>query len=152
MDSCSISQNSRKYWKIFNNLSGKRPHQDPNQPISFNNQVYTKPQSIATHFCNQFTRPMPHRPSPQTRQILKQIHRQHPLDHSSDAFTTAQVEHAIKSSSNTTASSPDGLTILHLRHLGPTASDTSTTPTISPFRVPPSPQFGSLLPSTPSPN
>ena len=119
MNSCSTSQNSRKYWKIFNNLSGKRPHQDPNQPISFNNQIHTKPQSIATHFCKQFTNPIPYHPSPQTRRTLRQIHKQHPLDHNTDVFTTAQVHDAIKNSSNSIASSPDGLTILHLRHIGP---------------------------------
>ena len=119
MNSCSISQNSRKYWKVFNNLSGKRPHQDPNQPITFNNQTHTKPQTIATQFCNQFTRPIPHYPNPQTRRVLRQIRKQHPLDHNTDIFSCAQVEHAIKDSSNSTASSPDGLTILHLRHLGP---------------------------------
>merc|ERR1712030_259056 len=66
MSSCSTSQNSRKYWKIFNNLSGKRPHQDPNQPITFNNQTYTKSQTIAKQFCNQFTRPVPYQTTPQT--------------------------------------------------------------------------------------
>ena len=119
MASCSTSQNSRKYWKIFNNLSGKRPHQDPNQPITFNNQTYTKSQTIAKHFCNQFTRPVPYHTTPQTRRTLKQIRKQHPLDHNTDIFTTTQVTDAIQDSSNSIASSPDNLTILHLRHLGP---------------------------------
>ena len=119
MSSCSTSQNPRKYWRTFNNLSGKCPHQDPNQPITFNNQIYTKSQSIATHFCRQITTPVPHHPNPHTRHILRQIRKQHPLDRNTDTFTTTQVKDAIKNSSNSTASSPDGLTILHLRHLGP---------------------------------
>ena len=42
MDSCSLSRNSRKYWKVFNNLSGKRTNQDPNQPITFHNTTHRK--------------------------------------------------------------------------------------------------------------
>ena len=119
MSSCSTSRNSNKYWRIYHDLTGTRPHQDPNQPIQFNDRVLTKPQSIATQFCNQFTRLVPHRTSPQIRSTLKQIRRDHPLDHDTDHFTPALIQQALKNSSNSTASSPDNLTILHLRHLGP---------------------------------
>ena len=119
MDSCSLSRNSRKYWKVFNDLSGKRTNQDPNQPISFHNTTHTNPQKIATHFCRQFTRPVPHTPNPDTPRLIRQIRKQHPLDRDTDTFTTAQIKRAIRDSKNSTATSPDGLTILHLRHLGP---------------------------------
>ena len=119
MSSCSISRNSRKYWKIFNSLSGKRPHQDPNQPITFNNTTHTNPSKIATQFCRQFARPVPHEPDPHSRQLRRHIRKRHPLDHSTDTFTITQVQQAIQDSGNSTATSPDGLTILHLRHLGP---------------------------------
>ena len=119
MKSCSISQNSRKFWKIFNDLSGKRPHQDPNQPISFQNTILTKSHDIATHFCRQFTTQINHRPNPHARRLIRNIRAQHPLDRNTDTFTTTQVREAIRNSGSSTATSPDGLTILHLRHLGP---------------------------------
>ena len=73
MSFCSTSLNPRKYWRTLNNLSGKRSHQDPNQSITFNNQIYTKSQSVATHFCRKFTSQIPYHPNPHTRHILKQI-------------------------------------------------------------------------------
>ena len=39
------------------------------------------------------------------------------------SFTSADTAEAIKSSSNSTATGPDGLTILHLKHAGPLAQD-----------------------------
>ena len=45
--------------------------------------------------------------------------RRHPLDYHTGASTTTQVHQAFMNSCNSTATSPDNLTILHLRHLGP---------------------------------
>ena len=43
----------------------------------------------------------------------------HKIDHSFKPFTEKDVEDAIRRSSNSTAMGPDGLTALHLKHLGP---------------------------------
>jgi hypothetical protein len=42
----------------------------------------------------------------------------HPLDHSYNPFTAADTTEAIQKSSNSTATGPDGLCSLHLKHLG----------------------------------
>ena len=105
--------------KEFNTLSGKRQHHDPDRAIACNNHIHIKPPKIDIYFCRQFTESIPKNSSPQTRSILKQIHKQHPIDHNTDTFTVSHVHEAIKYCNNSTTNSPDGLITLHLRHLGP---------------------------------
>ena len=119
MDSCSIKRCSGKYFKILRDLSGKRGHQDPNQPITFEGRVFTDRRKIAKKFARLFARPTQHAPDRSTRTLLRRIHRDHRLNPRETPFTPARVRDAIADSKNSTAPSADGLTIHQLKHLGP---------------------------------
>jgi hypothetical protein len=58
------------------------------------------------------------RSDPLNRKILRRLHYFHPIDHSYTPFTSAQTLEAINHASSSTAKGPDGLTSLHLKHLG----------------------------------
>ena len=107
---------SSKFWGLLRNLSGKRPTLPPNQPINFGTRAFSGHKSIAKGFIRQFVSTP--RSSKLTRRFYRQIHRNHTLDHGYSHFSTSQVEEAIKSASNSTATGPDGLTSLHLKHFG----------------------------------
>ena len=108
-----------KLWRLIQRYSGKRSYNPPNQPISFNGKSLSNRRDIATKFVKQFTRPTPHRHDPTTRRLIRQLRCKHRLDHSSTPFTPGQVKEAIENSGSSTALSPDGLTVLQLKHLGP---------------------------------
>jgi hypothetical protein len=100
-------------------LSGKRARQPPNQPITFGAKVLTKPQSIAKRFNHQFTSVRSHKQSPETRRVITNLRHKHQLNTDFNPFTEAATADAIKQASNSTAAGRDGLTSLHLKHLGP---------------------------------
>jgi hypothetical protein len=78
--------------------------------------LLAEPSEIAEKFNRQY---VPSRKSnPLTRLVQRQIHKIHPIDHSFSLFTTALTEEALMKSSSSTATGPDGLTLLHLKHLG----------------------------------
>jgi hypothetical protein len=105
-----------KCWSLLRSLSGKKTIVPPNQPISFGSATLSKPKDIAEKFIRQFV-PGP-KSSLRSRLILRQLHKTHPLDHEYMPFTTAMVTEALAKSSNSTATGPEGLTSLHLKHLG----------------------------------
>ena len=119
VESCSIRRNTNKLWKILRRLAGKRNYQDPNQPITFAGKSLADKRKIAKKFVKQFTRPVPHRQNPETRRLIRHIRSRHRLDHSVRPFTVDQLKAALLDSGSSTAPSPDGLTILQLKHLGP---------------------------------
>ena len=119
MEHCSIKRRPMRFWRTIRRLSGRRTFTAPNQPITFSNRNFSDKRKIATNFVKQFTRPVPHRQNPATRRVLRQIRKKHKLDHSAMPFTPNQVQEAIKASGNSTALSPDGLTVHQLKHLGP---------------------------------
>jgi hypothetical protein len=51
--------------------------------------------------------------------VRKNLKKQHSLDHCFRLFTKELTKQAIVGSSNSTAVGPDGLTMLHLKYLGP---------------------------------
>ena len=67
---------------------------------------------------SQFTAITTHRSEPETRKLIRRIHRRHKLDASFSPFSPDSVAAAIKSSRNSTAEGPDQITMLHLKHLG----------------------------------
>lgn len=56
---------------------------------------------------------------PFTRKVMHDLHRKHQLNHSFAPFTLTLTTDAINVSSSLTATGPDGLTSLNLKHLGP---------------------------------
>ena len=125
----SIAENNRQNWRrgvescqgrvIPKKMFGKKKRNPPNQLITFNNKKVTNDDKIATSFCKQFTTIVPHTSDPAARRVKRQLLRDHPIYHTLSAFTTEKVVNAIKQSSNSKAASPNGLTVLHLKHLGP---------------------------------
>ena len=111
--------NPDKHWRLMRILSGKRPQQPPNQPIFFGDKCFSKPKVIASKFCRQFTSTSAHKTSRHSRRVKKNLKRTHRLDFSFKPFTDELTKKAIEMSSNSSAAGPDGLTMLHLKHLGP---------------------------------
>ena len=119
VESASHKHNSSHFWSLLRSLSGKKPPQVPNQPISFNDTQLSNHLDIATAFNKQFTTPVPHTSDPTTRQIRRQLINTHPLTTDISPFTTHLVTEAVRNGGNSRAVGPDGLTIHHLKHLGP---------------------------------
>ena len=119
VESCGPRSNPTKFWGLLRSLSGKSARQPPNQPITFGVKVKTKPQSIAKGFNRQYTSVGDHRQRPETRRVIRNLRHKHKLDPEFNPFTNTQTQDAIKQASNSTATGPDGLTSLHLKHLGP---------------------------------
>ena len=71
---------------------------------------------VSDGFIKQFV-PSP-RSDPLTRKVCRRYHRTHTLDHDYSLITAALTDEAIRKASNSTATGPDGLTSLHLKHLG----------------------------------
>jgi hypothetical protein len=115
------NSNPDKFWRLTRILSGKRPHQPPNQPIYFGNKCFSKPQAIARRFCRQFKSVGVHKTSSNSRCVLKQLKKKHSLDKTFTPFTDALTKQAILKSFNSTALGLDGLTSIHLKFLGPLA-------------------------------
>ena len=108
-----------KLWRLLQRLSGKRTYSAPNQPITFAGKSLSDRRAIATKFVKQFTRPTSHKHNPATRALIRQLRNRHSLDHDSMPFTPEQVRKTLDISGSSTALSPDGLTVLQLKHLGP---------------------------------
>ena len=119
MESCSHKHDLTKFWRLIETLSGKKQPTPPNQPITFNNHALTDNFQIASAFCKQFTTTVPHTSDRDARTTKRRLRRDHPLDHSLAPFTPEMVQRAAAASSNSTAPGPDGITIRHLKHLGP---------------------------------
>ena len=123
LESCSHKHNMSHFWKTIEQLSQKQTHIAPNQPITFTSGTTTKTltnnKAIATAFAKQFTTIVPLTPDPQARRVKRYLNRTHPLDTHITPFTIDTVQEAIRLSGNSRAVGPDGLTIHHLKHLGP---------------------------------
>ena len=108
----------RTYYRALCQDVRKETIHSPYQPVTFNNKHVTNDDKIVTSFSEQFTTIVPHTSDPTARRVKRQLLRYHPIDHTLSAFTTEQVEKAIKQSNNSIATGPDGLAMLHLKHLG----------------------------------
>ncbi|KAF2360279.1 Reverse transcriptase domain [Trinorchestia longiramus] len=119
VQSHSLQQNPSKFWSLLKSLTGKSNIQPPNQPIIFGNRVTTSNPIIAQSFCRQCTLVPQFRRNKSSCKIFRSIHKLYPLDRSFPPFTANQTREAIKKSGTSTAAGPDNVTILHIRHLGP---------------------------------
>ena len=123
IDSLDRRTNPKRFWNVLKGLSGAKKHQPPNQPIRFNGKFYTKPSSISNRFNFQYTNLKTHKSSKKSRTVKRNLKSTHPLDPNFTPFTPVDVADAIKRAKNSTAVGPDGISILHLKHMGPTALD-----------------------------
>jgi hypothetical protein len=106
-----------RFWNLLRGLSGKKAHVPSNQPISFDPDSCSNPKVNADKFLKQYV--LAPRSDPMNQKVLRRLHLNHPIDHSYTPFTSAQTLEAINHASSSTAKGPDGLTSIHLKHLGP---------------------------------
>ena len=119
VETCSHKHNTSRFWNLLKSLSSKETRTAPNQPITFNHTTLSTPRTIATAFNRQFTSIVPHSSDPTARRVKRKLVKLHPLDTNLSLFTVHSVSRAIRDSGNSRAPGPDGLTIHHLKHLGP---------------------------------
>jgi hypothetical protein len=109
----SHKNNSAKHWALLKSLPGKSSRPPPNQPISFN-----KSPDIARGFCKQFTSIVKHKSDPRARKVRRFLKACHKLDTSYKPFTSQDTYKAIMAAKSSSSMWPDGLTAIHLKHLG----------------------------------
>jgi hypothetical protein len=69
--------------------------------------------------CSLFTKTVKHNSDPRARKVRRSLLKKHKLDRSFAPFTPLATQDAINSAKSSTATGPDGLTAIHLKHLGP---------------------------------
>jgi hypothetical protein len=85
----------------------------------FGNQSFSKPRSIATRFCRQFSSVATHKTTKRSRRIQRNLKKTHQIDPTFKPFTSELTKKAILQSANSSALGPDKLMSLHLKFLGP---------------------------------
>ena len=91
-------------------------HTNKNYTISFNNKPFVTSTQIANSFNKQFTNTVPHTSNKTNRKIDKQVHK---LPKTTFILTTSEISAAIRNSKNNNSTGPDGISIRHLKHIGP---------------------------------
>ena len=119
VESCSNKYNTSQYFSLLKTLSGKRLQTPPNQPITFNSTTLTRNTDIAKAFNKQFTSIVTHTSDPAARRVKRLLRRTRPLNTAASPFSPHHIIQAIRKSGNSRATGPDGLTIHHIKHLGP---------------------------------
>ena len=109
-------ENTHTLWKTLKNLSNKNMHTNKNHTISFNNKPSVTSTQIANSFNKQFTNTVPHTSNKTNRKIDKQVHK---LPKTTFILTTSEISAAIRNSKNNNSTGPDGISIRHLKHIGP---------------------------------
>ena len=105
-------------FKLIRELNGQPPVKE-NHAIRFKGKYLSSATNIANQFNNQFSSVMRHRTSRSFRTITKAC-RHNPLDNP-PKYDANQTTEAIKKCKASKAIGPDGLSNLHLKHLGPAA-------------------------------
>ena len=91
----------------------------PNISIAFDGKTHSSPNAIARTFNRQFTASSAQQDRA-IRRLMRNIHHHHHLvDRSYRPFDVRGVAAAIRKAGSSAAQGPDGLTVLHVRHLGP---------------------------------
>ena len=121
IESLNRRSNPRSYWNKLRSLSGAKSSTPPNQFIKFGQKYFSKASVIAKQFNKQYTNLRKHSSDKETRKVNHEIRNNHPLDHSYKPFTLEDTSEAIKRAKSSTALGPDGLSAVHLKHLGPIA-------------------------------
>jgi hypothetical protein len=111
--------NSQKFWSLLKKLSGKNTRPPPKQPISFQGKTYTKSPDIANKFCSAFTKTVTHKSDRSARKVLRKLRKKHKIDWSFSPFLPLATHDAINQAKSSSATGPDGLTAIHLKHIGP---------------------------------
>ena len=117
-----------KLWKTIKALDGKATELKRNQPIKFKysrrKKTCTAANDVSERFNRQYTAVKRHVTSGHFRTITKTIQKRSLAD--APQFTPTQVKNVIRKAKNSKAAGPDGITMIHLKHLGPNALDLLT--------------------------
>ena len=109
---------SQKLFKLIKTLNGGSQKANQNQAIQFKGKYLSSPQQIAAAFNKQFSSVIAHKSSKSARRMKKEI-RKNSLNASSQQYTAQQTKEAIKLAKASKALGPDGISTVHLKHLGP---------------------------------
>ena len=108
---------STKLFKLIKHLNGQNTHSKGNEGIKFKGKYITKPSKLADSFNKQYTAVKRHTSSKETRHISRSIRSKNITD--CPKFSSTQTKDAIKKAKTSKALGPDGISNLHLKHLGP---------------------------------
>ena len=89
----------------------------PNISIAFEGKPHSSLKAIAQAFNRQFTACSAQQ-NQALKRLMRDLHNHHRADLSNRPFYERGVAAAIRKAGSSTAQEPDGLTVLHLRHLG----------------------------------
>ena len=112
-------QNTHTLWNTISNMANKKPKQQLNRTITFNNKTSITPKEIATNFNKQFTNSTVYSTNKENRKINKTTQKLKPENNLE--ITENEVRKAIQTSKNNKSVGPDNINIQHLKHLGPIA-------------------------------
>ena len=116
---CDYRTGARKFWKVVRSLNGSKPVAG-RHPITFGSKPIHSPRDITSSFNKQFTNARPHASDKLLRITRRKIAKL-PLS-DSPIFTPENTKQAIADSKPSRALGPDGLCNIHLKHLGPLAT------------------------------
>ena len=116
---CDYHTGARKFWKVVRSLNGSKPVAG-RHPITFGSKPIHSPRDITSSFNKQFTNARPHASDKLLRITRRKIAKL-PLS-DSPIFTPENTKQAIADSKPSRALGPDGLCNIHLKHLGPLAT------------------------------
>ena len=102
-------------WAAVRSLEARGP--PALRDISFGKQSASAHHRVARLFNVHFSTPVPHRSSRDSKTVLRAIRSMPQSD--SPSFSAVQVAEAIAAQRSSTAIGPDGLSVIHLKHLGP---------------------------------
>lgn len=117
VETLNNTTDSSKLWTTIKTLNGvtKTP---PNCAINFSGKDLAKAMTIANSFNKQFTSIHPAASDPNTRRVVRNAKRR-PLNCPDDMlFHPRTVKNCIRKAKGSKAIGPDGLNMLHLKHLG----------------------------------
>ena len=105
-----------KLFKLIKNLNGQ-PSSPANQAIKFKGKYLSSANKIANGFKKQFSSVITHKSSKFTRKITRESKKKSLSD--AEQYTPNQTKEAIKQAKASRALGPDGISNVHLKHLGP---------------------------------
>ena len=114
----SKSNNQQIYWRTMKTLQGKQVITETNRTIDFQNKTAITDQQIANAFNKQYTGVAPKITTRQRRRTTRKIRN---MQKEEINITEQEVKQAIRNAPNKKSAGPDGICVLHLKHLGPQA-------------------------------
>ena len=118
LESSDRATNPKRYWSLLHKLGGKRSNPPSNISIAFDGKTYSSPKAIARAFNRQVTACSAQQDQA-IRRLMRNLQHHHRVVPSYRPFDERGFAAAIRKSGTSTAQGPDGLTMLHLRQLGP---------------------------------